>query len=461
MGVALDPLRANPVTALRPGAIRRLAADFANNTQNPVTTTEAALEAAERAGCAFIALRVTDALDEAMKSRARWRAASPLGALDGIPISWKDLFDVAGMTTTAGSRAFASAPPSARDSVLVQRASRGGLINIGKTNLSELAFSGLGMNAVFGTPDGPGGRGDLLPGGSSSGSAAAVATGAGLAGIGTDTAGSVRVPAAFWGLVGFRPSIGRYPIQGMFPLARTFDTPGLIAGSVDDCICIDHVLAPEPAVPLQVDLQNQLFVVERNMLDRQDADPSVTERFQDWVKHVERSGATVQERSLDVVLSTIDAIDHQGWLGSIEAAELHARLLSDKSRSDPLEATTRARLEKSASLSSSVQVSLRLLQTNLMRRARAELGDAILVCPTVPFTAPPKAQAEQSAAAFAELNLATLRTTMILSFLLMPAISLPLPSGNEQLPAGVLLSALPGDDRRLLEVAAAVEDVAG
>lgn len=197
-----------------------LASAFAERRSDPVQVLEHALEQAARSEHVFISLCSARARREAEAAAARWRDGQPLSLFDGVPLAWKDLFDVAGSVTTAAAEVRRDAPPALLDAHCVGRLSRAGMVSVGKTNLSEFAYSGLGLNPHFGTPINP--HSDAqprIPGGSSAGSAVAVATGIVPIAMGTDTAGSIRIPAAFNGLVGFRSSSRRYSRDGVFPLA--------------------------------------------------------------------------------------------------------------------------------------------------------------------------------------------------------------------------------------------------
>ena len=210
------------MTALALG--RRLA----SGELDAVALAEESLARARAAGPAFIAVTEERALREARASAARLRAGAPLGPLDGVPVAWKDLIDVAGVPTTAASALRRDAPPARADAPVVTRLAAAGMVCVGKTNLSELAYSGLGLNPHFGTPPNPYGAA-RIPGGSSSGSAVAVALGVVSCAIGTDTSGSIRVPAAFCGLVGFKPSAARVDRAAIQPLAPSLDSVGPLA----------------------------------------------------------------------------------------------------------------------------------------------------------------------------------------------------------------------------------------
>jgi aspartyl-tRNA(Asn)/glutamyl-tRNA(Gln) amidotransferase subunit A len=194
----------------------------------------------------FLSVHESEALAAADQVDAQRRAGAKLPALAGIPISIKDLFDEAGVTTLGGSKVLVGTAPATRDSSVVERLKKAGTVIIGRTNLVEFAYSGLGINPHYGTPknafDRATGR---IPGGSSSGAAISVTDGMAAGAIGTDTGGSIRIPAALNGLVGFKPTARRVPLDGVLPLSFTLDSAGPIAKSVADCALLDQVLAAE------------------------------------------------------------------------------------------------------------------------------------------------------------------------------------------------------------------------
>ena len=192
----------------------------------------------------FIALDVEIVRAAADAANARRGAGKALSALDGIPISIKDLFDVAGEVTGAGARIFAQSPPATEDCPVVARLRAAGLVFMGRTNMTEFAYSGLGINPHFDTPRNPFEREvGRVPGGSSSGAAVSVTDGMAAAGMGTDTGGSCRIPAAFCGITGYKPTASRVPIAGVTPLSFSLDSVGPLARTVDCCRAIDAILA--------------------------------------------------------------------------------------------------------------------------------------------------------------------------------------------------------------------------
>lgn len=227
------------------------------------------------------------------------------GALAGLPISVKDLFDVAGEPTTAGSVVLAQAPPAKADAVAVARLRAAGAIVMGRTNMTEFAFSGLGVNPHYGTPANPYDRGSRrLPGGSSSGAAVSVTDGMAYAAVGSDTGGSVRIPAALCGLTGFKPTARRIPLDGALPLSSTLDSVGSLAPTVACCARMDAVLAgvaQQPIPPVEVRTL-RVAVLQGYVLDGLDA--HVAAAFSSALALLSRGGAHLEE----VTFSSLDKI---------------------------------------------------------------------------------------------------------------------------------------------------------
>jgi aspartyl-tRNA(Asn)/glutamyl-tRNA(Gln) amidotransferase subunit A len=191
----------------------------------------------------FTLLTAERARAEAKASARRLREGRPASILDGVPIVWKDLFDLEGLPTTAGSHLLEAAPPAKTDAAVVSRLKDAGMICIGRANMTEFAYSGIGLNPHYGTPRNPHGRAEpRVPGGSSSGSAVVVARGLAPVAIGSDTGGSVRIPAAFNGIIGYKASTDRYPMNGVFPLSPTLDTLGVFSRTVADAVAVDALL---------------------------------------------------------------------------------------------------------------------------------------------------------------------------------------------------------------------------
>ena len=431
---------------------------FASGTSNPVEALEHYLAKAQATEHVFITLTTERARAEAAASAERWRQGKPRSVLDGVPVAWKDLFDVRGTVTSAGAAVFTGHAPAHHDAKLVTLAEQAGLVCLGKTNLVEFAYSGIGLNPHFGTPRNPhDAKVARVPGGSSSGSAVAVAAGAAPVAIGTDTAGSIRVPAAFNGLVGFKSSGRRYPQDGVFPLSRTLDSLGPLARSVEDCIALDAIFSgrSEPEIA-PADLAAQRFVVDEGVLHDARVEPGVRANLEAAVDALRRTGARVEHRRVEALHEVLGLIERLGWLAAPEALVVHEALLAspDAERLDP---RVRKRLDLARAFPASDYIKLLWARERLMAHVRQELDGAVVVLPTVAHVAPELAPLERDMDLFFKVNFATLRLTMVGSFLDMPGVALPTGHDAAGLPTSFLLSVPSGEDARVLAIARAVE----
>lgn len=406
--------------------------------------------ALRRAGesSAFIALTEERAMREAAASAARRR---PLGPLDGMPVAWKDLFDVEGTRSTNGSTTRRDAPLAAADAPVVANLAAAGAVCLGKTNLSEFAFSGLGLNPHFGNPVNPLAP-DRVPGGSSSGSAVAVADGIVDLAIGTDTSGSVRVPAAFCGLVGFRSSVDRHDRTGMLALSPTFDCVGVFARDLAHVVAADAALRGVPARPVAT-ASLRVIVPDGELVE--DCAPEIAAAFGSALSTMERSGVAVERRPVPALAEAQQLMDRHGVLAVAEAVRRYGHLLEHPGEVDPL---VLRRLDRYDPAGEPV---LRAALGPLRRRLTGELAGAVLVCPTVRDPAPPVAPLLADLDLMESVNRRALRTTMLLSYLGMPGVALPhgaLPHAGPHagLRASVLLSVPDGQDDRVLAAATAV-----
>ncbi len=453
-----------------------LAAAYARRELTPTQVAERCLARAQTARGVFTQLTVSRALAQAERATARWRAGTPLGPMDGVPLTWKDLFDIRGTPTTAGSALLARAEPAKADATLVAHAEAAGMVCIGKTNLSEFAYSGLGLNPFFGTPVNPAlGTRARAPGGSSSGAALAVALDIAPIGIGTDTAGSVRVPASFNGLVGYRASRRRHAMTGVFALAPSLDTVGPLAHSVADCIAMDAVLQGgrgDEARELLAGgfdaarriLAQQTFVVDPAILDSERVTTAVRENLWARMRWLRATGATVVEREAKSLHLVQALIDNHGWLGASEAFAIHQARL-DAPQAEAMDPRVRRRLEAARDVSAARYLHLRWERQRLIAAFERDLEGATLVLPATAHTAPLLQPLEADDELFARTNLATLRLTMPGSFLDTPAVAMPsgvervaAPDGStDLLPTGLQLMRPRGDDARLLQIALSLE----
>ncbi|MBA1244439.1 amidase [Pseudomonas japonica] len=433
-----------------------LAEGFAQGASTPDLAFEATLARARQAPAAFISLTETRGRREAAAASARWAAGQPLSPLDGVPIAWKDLFDLAGTVTTAGAVARGGLAPANQDATLVSQLTRAGLVNVGKTNLSELAYSGLGLNPHFGTPVNPlYGEPARVPGGSSSGSAIAVAAGVVPLAMGTDTAGSIRIPAALNGLVGYRSSRRRYAATGVFPLARSLDALGPLARSVRDVICVDTLLGGGVKdQPLSLGALRLRF--DPNVPGDSRIQPAVRDNLLAALQRLASAGAVIEERPVHTLHASLHLIETRGWLGSAEAFALHQSLL-DSPAADQLDPRVRKRLERARHFPASEQIRLYQAARDLRQQMADELDGALLITPTVGHVAPLLAPLEADEELFVQTNLATLRLTMPGSLLDMPGVAMPSGVNAEGLATSLLLAAPSGHDAVLLRAALAIE----
>ncbi|CAB3798455.1 amidase [Pararobbsia alpina] len=445
-----------PSSCLTAAALSRA---YAAGAADPVAIAEAALSKALAAPTVFLTTTPERARSEAAASARRWREGRPLSALDGVPVAWKDLFDVAGTVTTAGSAVFAAHPPARDDALLVAAGTRAGMVCIGKTGLSEFAYSGLGLNPHFGTATNPaleGGR--RAPGGSSSGAAIAVATGIVPIAVGTDTGGSIRVPSAFNGLTGYRASGARYSREGMVALSATLDTCGPLAANVSDCIAFDaaiRAIQPPSATDASA-FAGTRFIVDPNLFERYAVTPAVGENFERFVARLEEAGAVVERKPLAVLAAVSDLVRNQGWLGGLEAFAVHRALLDspDATRIDP---RVRARLEANRSVPAERIGLLIARRAELISAFARETAGATLVMPTVAHVAPLLGPLDADPELFARVNLQTLAMTMLGSFLDTPAVAMPSGIDADGLSTSVQIMRPQGDDDALLRIAAALE----
>ncbi|PIK69415.1 amidase, partial [Methylobacterium frigidaeris] len=249
---------------------------------------------------------------------ARRRAGLSLGALDGTIVSIKDLFDVQGEATTAGSSIRRKAQAALQDAPVVARLRRAGAVIVGKTNMSEFAFSGLGLNPHWGTPGNAADR-SLVPGGSSSGAGVSAALGTSDIAIGTDTGGSVRIPAALNGVVGFKPTARRVPLAGAFPLSPSLDSIGPLARSVEACAAADAVMAGEEYRPLRAaPLRDLRIGVPRGLLFTE-TDPLVAQAFETALSALSEAGARIHDTEFDDLLARMAEATAAGPIAAVEA----------------------------------------------------------------------------------------------------------------------------------------------
>ena len=387
------------------------------------------------------------ARDEAMAARLRARNGLRRGPLDGVPISWKDLYDSAGVATESGSRLLAGRTPD-RDCPVLEAATLSGLSCLGKTHLSELAFAGLGVNPMTATP--PNIHGDnLAPGGSSSGAAASVAFGLAAAAMGSDTGGSIRVPAAWNDLVGYKPTHGALPLDGVVPLAPSFDTVGPLTRTVEDAALIHAALGGTPAPDLRGATLSgaRLLLLETTAFD--DIRDAPAQGFDQARAKLEAAGARVEGAQIPAIAEAmpLSGVLYAGEAYGIwrDAIEARPELMFDR---------IRERFQAGAAFSApDLAAAWKSLRALRAAWARATAGFDAVILPTVPILPPEVDRLMDDPDFYVTENLMTLRNTRIGN--LMGLCGVTLPTGVPS--TGLMLMAGPGRDRPLLRLAAAAE----
>ena len=441
--------------------LRDTAAALHSGELSSVDLLESAITAAKASDSVFISineglLSFAEAID-----RGR-RAGQTTPPLAGIPIALKDLFNVRNETTLAGSLVRKHyAKPEANDAVVVAPLREAGLLFLGRTNLSEFAFSGMGLNPHYGTPlciwDRQNQR---IPGGSSSGSAVSVAEGIVGATLGSDTAGSCRIPAAFNGIVGVKPSFGRLSLQGIYPLSPTSDAPGPMARDLDSCFILDQLMsaATRPADPLP-ELQARdpaslrLIVPEARVME--DLDDEVKAAFNWSLEQLRDAGAVIVSQAMPVLDQCIDLFNTRA-IALYEAYQHHQEMLEN--HLDEYDPFVSLRLLGGRDISESEQQSRyrdkRDLATGFNQQFDELSGDAI-VYPSAAYI-PPLVSSAADLEKAKQINLRCLRNTSTANYFDGCSISLPCHEIGKA-PVGFMLSAKNGDDDALYRVAAAVE----
>ena len=405
---------------------------------------------------AFIHVDAEAAIEaaEAMDRLREVRAAP--SAYAGIPISIKDLFDIKGQVTRAGSRALDDSPPAEADAAVVARLRRAGFVVIGRTNMTEFAYSGIGINPHYGTPKGAWQRSvGHVPGGSSSGAAVSVVDRMAHGALGTDTGGSCRIPAAYNGIVGFKPTQRRVPLDGGVPLSFTLDSFGPLARTVGCCAVLDAVLADEPVQPLQPRAIKGMRLAVPTTVVLDELDDAVAQTFERALETLSRQGALIERIAVPEFLD-VAAMNAKGGFAAAESYAWHRYLIASKG--DVYDPRVSMRILRGESLSAADYVDLLGARKSLIARATVRLApyDA-LILPTTANT-PPRIADLADDRAFTKANLLSLRNCTLINMIDGCAISLPAHREGE-VPVGLMLAASGGSDRRIFELAAGMEAV--
>ncbi len=432
-----------------------LAQDLASGKASSRALTEdclAAIDAADaQTAKAYISVDRESARSQAEAQDALRAAGAAPSPWAGIPISIKDLFDLEGQVTTAGSKVMADQGPALIDAPAIARLRRAGLVFLGRTNMTEFAYSGLGLNPHYGTPPNPFDP-EAIPGGSSSGGAVSVAQGMACGTIGSDTGGSCRIPAAFCGITGFKPTQRRIPREGATPLSYSLDSIGPLAPSVSCCAILDALMAGETAAaPLpHPPTRLRLGLLTNYVLE--DMDQTVSQRFDAAVAALSKAGVGLEEITLPP-LDRLSDINAKGGMAASEAWHWHRpHLARGEALYDP---RVSGRVVRGSQQSAADYLDV----LEARRAAIAELKAAVqgfdaLIYPTVPVVAP-KFAALETDEEYLRINNLVLRNSALVNFLDGAAISLPLP--GEGGGVGLTAMTLGGDDSALFSVATTLE----
>lgn len=426
---------------------------------NPVELTEHFLENIEGARChnIYICVMHERARKEARAAEVRLRMGRPLSPLDGVPIAWKDLFDTRGAPTTAGSNLYRNSSAKTSDALCVANAAAAGMVSLGKLNLTEFAYSGLGLNPHFGTPRNPNDpKVARAPGGSSSGSGAAVAANLAPCAVGSDTGGSVRIPASFNGVFGLKTSEGRIDKAGMTSLSRTLDTVGPLARSVSDCVMLDKILRGEVVTkPVRVDLAGRRFVAAENLV-LDGAASSVISNYESTIERLEKAGAKVERRTVDALEMASEMTAKHGSLAAAEAYHEYHEIV-DGPECEFVDRRVVHRILQGKVMSARDILSIHSIRSSAIMRLGEELGDALLLMPTTPISAPEVEPLEENDELFHKVNLRTLQNTVLGNLLRLCGLALPNGRDENGMPTSVLLSGLWGQDVDVMSVGLEME----
>jgi aspartyl-tRNA(Asn)/glutamyl-tRNA(Gln) amidotransferase subunit A len=396
------------------------------------------------------AIEAAEAMDRLREVKA---APSPFA---GIPISIKDLFDIRGQITRAGSRALEDSAPAEADAPVVARLRRAGFVVIGRTNMTEFAYSGIGINPHYGTPKGAWRRSvGHVPGGSSSGAAVSVVDGMAHGALGTDTGGSCRIPAAYNGIVGFKPTQRRVPLDGGVPLSFTLDSFGPLARTTQCCAILDAVLADETFVPLRPRPIKGMRLAVPTTVVLDELDDAVAQTFDRALETLSGQGALIERIEVPEFLD-VGVMNTKGGFAAAESYAWHRYLIVSKG--DVYDPRVSTRIVRGEAISAADYIDLLGARKSLIARATVRLApyDA-LIMPTTANT-PPRITDLADDKAFTKANLLSLRNCTLINMIDGCAISLPCHREGE-VPVGLMLAASGGSDRRIFELAAAMEGV--
>lgn len=405
---------------------------------------------------AFLQVYAQRALTAADISDSLRAAGQARSALEGIPVSIKDVFDVAGDRTRGGSMVLAQTAPARSNAVIVQRLIDAGAIIIGRTNMDEFGFAGLGINPHYGTPRAPWNRAQgHLPGGSSAGAGVSVADGLCVAAVGTDTGGSIRVPAAFCGVTGFKPTAERIPTEGSLPLSFSLDSIGPLGQSVSCCAIMDSVLSATPYEPLTPLEYHHLRIAVPKDVVFNGLDQQVSQRINASILALTNRGAQIERIELPE-FNQLAYINRMGGFACAEAWAMHRELIAaDEAAYDP-HIAEKILLGRHQSAADYIDLLAEREEWIQAVEERLSPYDAFLM-PTVPVV-PPRIDSITDDEQFFTTDALLLRNSSLVNFLNGCAISLPCHQAGEA-PVGLTLATTAFRDRHLLRVAYTVEQL--
>lgn len=442
--------------------INSLSTDLAQDRTSSVELTEAALARAQdptgEGSRVFTCLDSERALAAAKASDTLRAAGIVRSPLEGIPVSIKDLFDVTGQTTTAGSVVLREAEVAHRNATIVDRLIAAGAVIVGRTNMTEFAFSGLGLNPHYGTPKNPWDRdeGGRIPGGSSSGAAVSVTDGMAVVGIGSDTGGSVRIPSALCGLTGFKPTQRRVPNSGVLPLSTSLDSVGPLGASVNCCAIADAILSGQLCQAQETRAVAGMRLLVPTTVALENMDDVVANAFERACSQLAAAGALITRATLPE-FGQLAELQAKGSIVGAEAWAWHRSLLeSEQGRYDRRVAS---RIMNARQIGAADYIDVLAARRRWIDSVERRIApfDAMLM-PTVPVVAPRIEALQKSDEAYFAANALILRNPTFINFLDGCAISLPCHRQGDA-PVGLMLAAAGGRDHELLALASGVEEV--
>lgn len=437
-------------------SVMQLARCYRDGSLDPVDVTEAYLAAIEADPTSRSVYRVVmtgRARQQAATASGMFRAGVDAGPLQGVPIAIKDLIDTEGEVSTSGSLALSDAPPANSDAPVTARLDAAGAVFLGRTTMTELAFSGIGINPHFGTP-GCARDASRIPGGSSSGSGVAVAKGLAAAALGSDTGGSVRIPAAVNGIVGLKTTDGLIPTDGCVPLSTTLDTLGPMTRTTEDGFALFQAMAARPCKALGP-APAKLTIVAPTSVVFEGVAPEVASVFADALKRLASLGAALSEGPMPLLDEVRGLAPRFGTFAGHEAFALYETLLRE--RGDRMDPRVVTRVLEYADRPSADYVRLGYAAKALRHRFWEELhGVDAVVAPTIPLL-PPTIEELRDDAAYFEANSLILRNTSLFNLLACPAVSVPAGDTEHGLSVGLMIVTRPGEEALALQIAKLIE----